>query len=167
MKDVRNFTIEEFRNFVTSQLKDINDTQLLILKGHVILEYTINCYLEAISNKENPDFFSRGFRFSDKVKLLEHFGDIITINNHSIYDELYQLNNIRNDIAHDLNYKIGHVRSFLTDMSKKDNLLSTLGSDHRKLMGSIALLAGIIFGGYIAKSKPDELKKFKDTYVNK
>jgi hypothetical protein len=166
MKAVRNYTIQEFQNFVSGQLKNINDTQLLILKGHVLIEYTINCYLEAISKKENPDFFSRGFRFSDKVRLLEHFGDISTIYNKTIHEELYQLNDIRNDIAHDLEYKVGRIRSFITAMTKQDNEISKLGSDHYKLMGSIGILAGVIYGGYITKSRPEEFEKFRQEYSN-
>src|SRR5659263_195924 len=104
MKEVSNLNIEEFRKFITEQLSAINNFELMILKGHILTEYTINLYIDSISNKNNPDFCDGNTSYSLKLKVLENFGKSIGNANTNFFEELNMLNKLRNDIAHKLKY---------------------------------------------------------------
>lgn len=108
MKELRSYSMEQFDEFCSSELSGITDIQLLILKGHIIVEYTLNCYLEAISKSDDTDFFHENFSFIDKIKILKHFGELGD-KNENLIKELTLLNKLRNEIAHSLKFNRKHL----------------------------------------------------------
>ena len=73
MEQIRNYNLEEFEELLLNHFKNIYDLELLILKGHIITEFTIN-YLENLSNNLDANFFKERYNHSLKIGMIEHFG---------------------------------------------------------------------------------------------
>ncbi|REG83351.1 hypothetical protein [Winogradskyella sediminis] len=159
---IRNLTIDEFYVFTEEQLDGISDFELLILKGHILVEYTLNCYLEAISKDKDSDFFKENLSFSIKVKIAKHFGQLGSVDDNLI-KELTILNKLRNDIAHSLSYKKEHLTELFSELSKKSpsGLISdSKNSQQERFIGVISFITGAIFTAYKYYTNPEELKDF-------
>ena len=74
MEQIRKYNLEDFKKLLLNHFKDIYDLELLILKGHIITEFTINCYLENLSNSLDANFFKERYNHSLKIGMIEHFG---------------------------------------------------------------------------------------------
>lgn len=150
MNEIRNYSIEEFIQFSTNELNSINDIQLLILKGHILVEYCLNCYLEAKSINSESDFFKERLNFSTKLKIVKHFTTLGSIDD-SLIKEIQILNKIRNEIAHSLKYNKSLLNELFSEVKKKSpkGILSKQNATIKeKIIGSIAFINGALFGGY-------------------
>lgn len=101
MEKIRDYNLEEFKELLLAHFKNIYDLELLILKGHILTEFTINCYLENLSNNSSANFFKERFTYSTKIGLLQHFGKFDQ-RTEGLIKSLKLLNKIRNEIAHTL-----------------------------------------------------------------
>jgi hypothetical protein len=167
MEKIRNYSMEEFVDFITNEFRDINDLQLLILKGHVLVEYTINCYLEGLSKNDESNFFKEGFSFKNKIKMICHFSDIGSMKN-GLGKELTLLNKLRNDIAHSLTYKEKHLTDLIAEISKKSTEVfyeEKNSNEKDKIIYVICFLTGAIFSGYKLLLQKD--KEVDDFMKNK
>jgi len=102
MEEIRNYDIDQFASLLDKELESIEDLQLLILKGHIVTEFSINCYLEKISKNENDNFFKENYSYKLKLKLLSSFGEGLR-SDPDMIKVLDLLNKVRNSIAHSLN----------------------------------------------------------------
>lgn len=112
MKGIKDFPKKEYINYLFHEFEKIQDPQLIILKGHILLEYILNIYLSSHTNVEDHDFSKEKFNFYEKTRLLYLFGsenDIIE----SIYEGFNLLNKIRNNISHDLSYQETDIENLL------------------------------------------------------
>lgn len=48
MENIRDLNEDEFGCFLTAELSQLKDVTLVLLKGHLFIEFAINCYLESI-----------------------------------------------------------------------------------------------------------------------
>ena len=150
MKEIREYSIEEFIKFSSKELSSINDTQLLILKGHILVEYSLNCYLEAKSINNKSDFFKEQFTFSTKLKMAKHFTTLGAIDN-DLINEIHILNKIRNEIAHKLSYNNTLLNQLFSEVIKQspEGIMSNPNATVKeKIIGTIAFITGALFGGY-------------------
>ena len=152
MKDIRNLSMVEFDDLVYNELDQIENIELLILKGHIIIEYLLNCYIESISQNSNEDFSKENFSFANKVKILKYFGELCK-KDKNILNELIILNQLRNNIAHSFEINTNYLSKFITECEKKVPMNRKV-SDKDKFIAIIALLTGEIQGAYKAKKKP-------------
>ena len=162
MNEIRNYSIEEFIQFSTNELSSINDIQLLILKGHVLVEYSLNCYLEAKSINKESDFFKERFTFSTKLKIAKHFITLGSIDD-DLIKEIQILNKIRNEIAHSLTYNESLLKELFSEVKKKspEGILSKPNSTIKeKIIGSIAFINGALFGGYKYYTDKENLSNY-------
>ena len=165
MQEIKKYSTEEFVNFSTGELNEISDVQLLILKGHILVEYCLNCYLESVSTSENSDFFKKDkMNFSTKLKVLKHFTTFGS--DADIIEELIMLNSIRNEIAHSLSYNENLLKKLFAEIKKKSPsgiFLNPNSNIKAKIIGSIAFINGALFGAY----KYNTDKKDIESYLNK
>ncbi|MGP8216715.1 MAG: hypothetical protein ACLQQ4_14215 [Bacteroidia bacterium] len=166
MERIRNYTTEELFNFTSSELAGVNDIQLLILKGHIIVEYILNCYLESISYNNESDFFNENFSFVEKIKIAKYFGRSgDTITGFPITKELSLLNKLRNDIAHKLVYNEKHLDELLTELHKKE---PNCGFNNKnlsmrvKIYRALSFIIGVMCSAYKCNTNPTELDNFLD-----
>jgi len=162
MEEIKKYSTEQFVIFSTNELQQINDIQLLILKGHILVEYSLNCYLESISINKNSDFFKKDkMNFSTKLKVLKHF--TVFGRDADIVAELVMLNSIRNEIAHSLNYNENLLKKLFAEISKKspEGVLSNPNSNIKeKIIASIAFINGALFGAYKFNTEKKDIEEY-------
>jgi len=166
MEKIRNYTEDEFGFFLISELTKLKDIELTILKGHILTEFAINCYLESISENKQSDFFKENFNYSSKVKLLLHFGNYSGPGGEYVIKSLEILNKLRNTIAHSLTINHHLIKEFLVMLKKispsKGNFSNESMPEQNRLESGIAFLCGMIFGRYSdirdKNPKPNNLK---------
>ncbi|MFD2915073.1 hypothetical protein [Psychroserpens luteus] len=152
MENTRNYSEDEFGIFIISELTELKDIELTILKGHILTEFAINCYLESISENKNSDFFKENFTYSSKVKLLLHFGNYSGPGGEYVIKSLEILNKLRNTIAHSLTINHHLIKEFLAMLRKispsRGNFNNEKLSEQHRLESGIAFVCGMIFGRY-------------------
>lgn len=160
---IREYNYQEFENFILSELEEISDFELVILKGHIITEFTLNCYLEILSNNSDADFFKENFSFDSKIKILSHFGDV-NEEDEPLLKALKLLNKVRNGIAHTLDINIQLVKEFLAfiEMHSADEKLFERGDQFIKhnFLAAIGYLSGYLFLRFI------DLREFETRHNN-
>jgi hypothetical protein len=162
MKEIREYTMKEFSEFSNGELFGINDIQLLILKGHILVEYTLNCYLESISKSRESDFFKENFSFADKVNIAKHFGQIGD-DKDNLNKELILLNKLRNEIAHNLAYNDKLLQEIFFELNKK--IPNEIYTDKKvplkiKINAAIAFISGAIFAAYKLSTDNEDVDNF-------
>ncbi len=163
MENFRNLKMREYQKFVSDNLVGINNIELLILKGHIMVEYSMNLYLESISKAEGSDFFRENFTFSNKLAVIKHFG-IIGSRDDNLYQEIFLLNKLRNDIAHSLKYNEQHLQSFFDNVSKKYGRFRSNDqeSTNQKFITAITFVLAAIFAAYKFNTDSKDIDEFLD-----
>lgn len=160
MKEIRDYSTEEFSTFSANFMaKNIgvkqNIEENIILKAHVISEFTLNCYIEAISKSGNLNMFKQNITYSKKIFLAEEFGDLPS----EIIEILKKLNKIRNDYAHRLILDNENLEKLYNQIiklhNKKDQNIVLNKEDVIKYFKNVSYLLsyinGYIFGVYKKK----------------
>ncbi|SHK63647.1 hypothetical protein SAMN04488007_3467 [Maribacter aquivivus] len=117
MEQIRDYNLEEFEKLTLSHFKNIYDLELLILKGHIITEFTINCYLENLSNNFEANFFKERYSHSLKIGMIEHFGKFGG-KSLALVKSLKLLNKIRNGIAHTLKVNEQLIQEYINSVNQ-------------------------------------------------
>lgn len=164
MEKFRNMTMDEFDEFSYNELKDIENIDLIILKGHIIIEHLLNCYLESISQVDNTDFSKENFSFGEKVKIAKHFGQLGSKDDNLI-NGLFLLNKLRNSIAHSLTINKTYLNDFFSELAKKNPSINRYPDERNKLVASISFINGAILGAYKLKNNPEELQHDNDEFL--
>ncbi|WP_299108617.1 hypothetical protein [uncultured Tenacibaculum sp.] len=154
MEQIRDYNLETFKAFLLDNLKNIYDLELLVLKGHIITEFTINCYLENLSNISEANFFKGGYNHSLKIGMIEHFGKFGDRNS-GMVKSLRLLNKIRNGIAHTLIINEQLIQEYINSVTQLAGK-SFINSRHDlRLRFSMATgyLCGEIFADYYDNKK--------------
>jgi len=63
----------EYRKMLLKELNNINDLELLILKGHVLIEFSLNKFINDI-NDDGIDVDKSNFSFYTKIHVAELLG---------------------------------------------------------------------------------------------
>lgn len=56
---------EEFEQLILSSINNLNDLELVILKGQILVEYALNKFIDDLSN-DNFYIHKENFQFSQK-----------------------------------------------------------------------------------------------------
>lgn len=160
MKEIRDYSTEEFSAFSANFMaKNIsikqNIEENIILKAHVISEFTLNCYIEAISKSGNLNMFKQNITYSKKIFLAEEFGDLPS----EIIEILKKLNKIRNDYAHRLIFDSENLEKLYNQIIRlhnKNNQNIILNKEDvveyfENLSYLLSYVNGYIFGVYKKK----------------
>ena len=151
----KNFTSSGFKEFVIEHLAKCNNIELVILKGHVLIEYMLNHFIDKATN-DNIDFENTRFSFSQKNYLFELLGDNIK----ELHDEINLVNKLRNDIAHRLTYNNQHLSTLLSNVGRKYNKITELQKDNQLMLALIATMTyicGTLYGHIESQSKKKEI----------
>ena len=95
----------EWLQLMLDHIGKAKDNETIILKGHLLMEYVLNGWIER-SNVDLTDAY-KGFSFSHKLKMFSIFCHT------ELIDEMRQLNKLRNNIAHTLEYNESDVDKFI------------------------------------------------------
>ncbi|KJD37092.1 hypothetical protein PW52_01145 [Tamlana sedimentorum] len=130
-----------------------NIKENLVLKAHVISEFTLNCYIQSISKQRNLNMFKQNITYSKKIFLAEQFGNLPF----EVIEILKKLNTIRNDYAHklildDLNLSLMLKKIILFyNQNNHDNITldeSNISEYFRNFSFLLSYINGYIFGIY-------------------
>jgi hypothetical protein len=81
----------------------LNEIDIVIIKCHLLTEYSLNYYIETKSNNREPIHKSR-FSFSNKIKIAKLFGLFDSLNSKELETFINDINSLRNQVAHNLEY---------------------------------------------------------------
>jgi hypothetical protein len=163
---MRHLLPSQFYAFLQKEIGGISDVQLLILKGHIITEYALNCYLEAISSWKTSDFFKENLSFAVKVKIAKHFGRLGSKDDNLIH-ELELLNSLRNDMAHSLEYDRKTLDDLFEQIERKSpGFFSQYPKDSEafRLRLAVVWLNAAVFSAYRQIVDPDGTAKDMDEF---
>jgi hypothetical protein len=91
--------IQDTGKLIKEHLPKSNDLELIVLKGHILLEYLLNQIIK-IKSEYNLEIENTTFSFNQKIEILVILN--IIENNSDIFQILKIWNNLRNQIAHKL-----------------------------------------------------------------
>lgn len=125
----KKYLIELDMDFFLQSINHCLDIDNRILKGHLVIENSINNFI----NKQSLakiDISQSRFSFIDKIEISKILG--LFKYNKRLYDTLFALNRLRNSIAHNLVFDKDKLRDFLntTDPSSnhRTSILKKMGS---------------------------------------
>ncbi|MBS1600607.1 MAG: hypothetical protein JST75_20450 [Bacteroidetes bacterium] len=95
---------DEFRDFIIKQLEGIENVELFILKGHILIEYALNKYIDSFS-QHDESFEDARFGFASKIQICKILGLFFGNVNDNLERQLLIINKIRNQIAHTLDFE--------------------------------------------------------------
>jgi hypothetical protein len=108
----------KFFNTYLVQLVNCRDIENLIIKGHILTEYSLNLYIDMMAVEKKMDKDSK-LTYSNKIEIAQILG--LFKNNQELKRDLKLLNKLRNSIAHDLNYDKNTLVQFLSSFNKIKN----------------------------------------------
>lgn len=133
---------EEFRKFVINEFTGIRELKVVIIKGHILIEYLLSYYLELLSN-DGWNRFLDGSTFHNKVRLLETFGDK---NFKKFVNLILKYNRIRNDISHYYEWDIIHLDEFIDELVLMNEPIVKKNKDASKMIiSSIIYICSFIW----------------------
>jgi len=124
------------------------DSTLLLLRGHLAIEYFINTIfnLKLVRGKKD---LTEGLSFDKKLKLVNSMGLI----NSDIFSSIKSLNKLRNKIAHEFQYRVNEedLELLIKPFSKlvQNELVSNQGSTNELLINVLTtLLINLVHSAY-------------------
>lgn len=151
----------EFELFLNKHLNSINDLDLIIIKGHILIEYALNNYIQDLSDN-NFNLFDENFSFSHKLKLCKAFGLFSSSKNAPIENLIIQFNKIRNTIAHTLNFDDVVIKNLFINFKKyneNNNLIFNQINNNEAMKSFIIAICGTIMGIKMSKNKINNFTK--------
>ena len=110
--------LNEYFVFVKEYLQNINDIELLILKGHNLVEHSINRYIQDVVQRPD-EYYKLNLTFAEKVGIMKFMTSIHL----TIFEHLTLLNKVRNELSHNLHPNKKNVDAFLLQMSYADKMV--------------------------------------------
>lgn len=135
----KDFTDKQWNDLLVTQMSKIDEVDLVVLRGHTLLEYLLNHFIEKTNQKVEVDV--ERIQFSTKAKIFSVFCP-------NEFDErILLLNRIRNDIAHRLEVRKELFKEFFhrdkedfengidsyTPVDVAGRVIHLLGAVHRRI----------------------------------
>lgn len=136
---------KEFQSFIKKQIGRINNLELIILKGHLLIEYLLNRAIETHSQFDRIDVLKMNFNFSHKVKICQILG-VFHYRDDGILQQIIQLNQIRNNVAHTLEIDYNKLKGFLKGCTEESFDIQNDKEIVRLLKKIIPFLCGYLIG---------------------
>ena len=155
---------EEFYPFIKKELDEIKDLQMLILKGHIIVEYSLNKFIDDIADN-SFDIFKENFQFSQKVKICKALG-LFAPRHRPLEEIILTLNKVRNSIAHYLEFDQDEFKKLISlhkNMAKDVRPINESWSDFEVTREIIVAITGLTVG---RKKGLQKIKKFSQDFLS-
>jgi hypothetical protein len=130
---------------VEIKLKEYQEMEMILLKGHLILEQTINQLIKKYVNDVNP-FESMNLMFAKKILILQA---LIGDNFKDIFLHLKELNRIRNKVAHELFFAKYHddLKKWACNVNgHTPKTINTKRTYKNQVIKAFAYLSGYLIG---------------------
>ncbi len=153
----REISDNEYKEILIKELDGINDLELLILKGHILIEFSLNKFINDL-NDGGVDVDKTNLSFYSKICVAELLG-LFKLKDH-LKESIVDINKIRNQIAHKLSFDQKLLNKIIAAFIKLNVAGSGIGkeqSDFKNLYYIIIAICGLTMGKKIANQK---IKKF-------
>jgi hypothetical protein len=120
---------DEFFILINETLMKCDTIDLVILKGHVLIEYILNMSLLITSKVKENDFIDR-MSFAQKLNLIINLIVEEPLES-SLLEQVNLINNLRNDIAHRLIYNEQHLHELFKKYKGPGELFEKCESNNK------------------------------------
>jgi hypothetical protein len=153
---------KEYQDLLFSELDNITDLELLILKGHILVEYSLNKFINEVNNG-GVDIDKINFTFHKKITIAEILG--LFNKKDFLKQSIVDINKLRNQIAHTLTYEEkllkGLIKGFV-EMDKPDDTgIHEESSDFSNFYNILIAICATIMGKKLAAVKLIKFTKHK------
>lgn len=145
--------IQDSGSLIKEHMPRSNDLELIILKGHILLEYILNQIIN-IKSDNNLEIENTNFSFNQKIEILVILN--IIENNSDIFQILKNWNTLRNQIAHRLNFDRKLVDKLIklgVKWTKGENHLPSIDSERAKALKFLIPMTSGQLTGQLAGSE--------------
>ncbi len=151
----------EFENLLLNELDNIEDLELLIIKGHILIEYSLNKFINDV-NDGGINIDKTSFTFHNKITISELLGLFKRVD--SLKQSIIDVNKLRNQIAHTLSYEKKLLKKLIEIFIEIDEPNSGIfkeNSDFQNFYNIVIAICGLIIGRKIATEKTIKFNKYK------
>lgn len=137
-------TKEEWTLYCIKKLLDCKDIDLMIIRGHILIEFLLNHFIE----KSNPQLRNslKGFYFTHKLKIFEIYCGKEKLKTNTA-TQIRLVNKLRNEIAHTMEYDSKTMDQLLAlyseDLDVDEHTHS--GTKEERLVYAISVIMGRLF----------------------
>jgi hypothetical protein len=111
-----NEELDNYYKFVQEYLWDIAEIELLVLKGHNLIEHSMNRYIADLVMRPE-EFYKQNLTFSEKLGIMK----FMTVIHLKIFEMLTLFNRVRNELSHNLHADKDLIDKFLLQWSYRDD----------------------------------------------
>ena len=108
--------IDDYYKFVQEYLWDIQEIELLVLKGHNLIEHSMNRYIADLVMRPE-EFYKQRLTFAQKLGIMK----FMTVIHLKIFEMLTLFNRVRNELSHNLHADKELIDKFLLQWSFRDD----------------------------------------------
>lgn len=143
MKPLKDYTAADLKEIAIEELSNCNDLELIIVKGHIIIEFVLNHFLHSYFSKAD-ELENCKLGFTQKVSLIKAIG----VNLDEVSEMINLVTKLRNDISHRLTYNKRHLSTLINLGAKEYPPIKQLAKEGNR-PATIAVLAYI--GGVVTR----------------
>lgn len=139
--------------YIHSQLQPINDVELLLLKGHLMIEYLFNQGIIRFSRTDESGTKTLlKFGFMEKLALMEFMGMFFRTDGETLKAQITKVNTIRNKLSHNLEYEKSLIPSLIGDYNDVFEIMGKKGIKvPATVIGKLDLMLSGICGHVVGK----------------
>ena len=108
--------LDDYYKFVQEYLWEIKEIELLVLKGHNLIEHAINRYIADLVMRPE-EFYKQNLTFSQKLGIMR----FMTVMHLKIFEMLTLFNKVRNELSHNLHADKNSIDKFLLQWTYRDD----------------------------------------------
>jgi hypothetical protein len=108
--------LDNYYKFVQEYLWNITEIELLVLKGHNLIEHSMNRYIADLVMRPE-EFHKQNLTFAQKLGIMK----FMTVIHLKIFEMLSLFNRVRNELSHNLHADEELIDKFLLQWSYRDD----------------------------------------------
>src|SRR5580700_8136058 len=139
---------DKFSKLLLEQVKGATHVDLLIIKGHILVEYVMNKFIDTFS-KHNQAAQDIRFTFYQKIHVCKILGLFYSNESDRLEQQVLILNKLRNEIAHKLSFKRSLLEDLFRHYPDEENVLERFKPktrDLKKLRWIIVYICAFLLG---------------------
>jgi hypothetical protein len=150
---------QDYGEFISKTLSSITDMEILILKGHILIENSLFKFVTDCSRQKNIEISN--LKFFQLIVLAKSLG-LFTNNDDYLESQINNINTLRNQMAHTLEYDeiiIENLINAFLNSPKYSHIFKQGNSQISNFSKVICSICGEIIGRKLARQKIDEYSK--------
>jgi hypothetical protein len=126
-EEIKTVDVDGFKKLIGEQIDNLNSLELIVIKGHILIEYALTIVIEKLC-KTNSELFLKD-QFRQKLKLVQSFGLFNITGGKEILIQINLLTEARNQIAHHLRFDPNILENLLKHYQNFDPIKTVEPTD--------------------------------------